>query len=94
MILSNISLAAIQIARRMGALPVALTRTSRKSDAIRVHGATDVIATSEVDVVERIMTITGGQDAHLVLDAVGGPGFVKLLQATRTKGLLLLYGAP
>lgn len=90
---SSVGLAAIQIARRMGALPIALTRTSRKSDALRARGATDVIATSEVDVAERVMAITGGQGAHLVFDAVGGPGFVKLLQATRTRGLLLLYGA-
>jgi NADPH:quinone reductase-like Zn-dependent oxidoreductase len=90
---SSVGLAAIQIARRIGAVPIALTRTSSKSDALCAHGASDVIATSEADVTERVMAITGGHGGHLVFDAVGGPGFVKLLQATATGGLLLLYGA-
>jgi NADPH:quinone reductase-like Zn-dependent oxidoreductase len=89
---SSVGLAAIQIARRIGALPIALTRTSSKVEALVAHGASEVITTSEGDVSERIMDVTEGKGAHLVLDAVAGPGTAKLLQATTTGGLLLLYG--
>jgi NADPH:quinone reductase-like Zn-dependent oxidoreductase len=90
---SGVGLAAIQTANRVGARPIALTRTSQKSGELRTHGAAAVIATEEMDVVESVKGLTDGQGADLVFDAVGGPGFVKLLQATATDGLLILYGA-
>jgi NADPH:quinone reductase-like Zn-dependent oxidoreductase len=90
---SSVGLAAIQIANSIGARPIALTRTSQKSGELRAHGAAAVIATEEMDAVESVKELTGSNGADLVFDAVGGPGFVKLLQATATDGLLILYGA-
>jgi NADPH:quinone reductase-like Zn-dependent oxidoreductase len=90
---SSVGLAAIQIANNIGARPIALTRTSQKSDELRRHGAAAVIATEEMDMVESATELTDGKGADLIFDAVGGPGFVKLLQATATDGLLILYGA-
>lgn len=90
---SGVGLAAIQTANRVGARPIALTRTSQKSVELRTHGAAAVIATAEMDVVENVKEMTDGRGADLVFDAVGGPGFVKLLQATATDGLVILYGA-
>jgi len=90
---SSVGLAAIQIANSIGARPIALTRTSQKLNELHNRGAFAVIATEEVDVVERVKELTDGKGADLVFDAVGGPGFVKLLQATATGGLLILYGA-
>jgi NADPH:quinone reductase-like Zn-dependent oxidoreductase len=89
---SGVGMAAIQIANRVGARPIALTRTSHKSDQLRKHGAAAVIAT-EVDLLESVKELTDGRGADLVFDAVGGPGFVKLLQANAADGLLILYGA-
>lgn len=90
---SSVGLAAIQVANRVGARPIALTRTLQKSAELRTHPAAAVIATEEMDVVESVKELTDGKGAELVFDAVGGPGFVKLLQATATDGLLILYGA-
>jgi NADPH:quinone reductase-like Zn-dependent oxidoreductase len=90
---SSVWLAAIQIAKSIGARPIALTRTSQKSGELCAHGAGAVIATEEADVVASVKELTDGLGAHLIFDAVGGPGFVKLLQATATDGLLILYGA-
>jgi NADPH:quinone reductase-like Zn-dependent oxidoreductase len=44
-------------------------------------------------VVEIVKEFTENKGADLVFDAVGGPGFVKILQATATDGLVILYGA-
>ncbi|WP_428998553.1 zinc-binding dehydrogenase, partial [Pseudomonas aeruginosa] len=55
---SSVGLAAIQIANMVGAVPVALTRTSDKREALLQAGAAAVIATQEQDMVAEVMTMT------------------------------------
>lgn len=90
---SSVGLAAIQIARMVGATPIATTRTSAKKEAIQKAGATHVIATEEEDLVAEVLKITGGAGARLVFDPVGGPFVEKLAAATARKGIIFLYGA-
>jgi NADPH:quinone reductase-like Zn-dependent oxidoreductase len=90
---SSVGVAAIQIASRQGARPIALTRTSSKADALVVHGATAVVATAEQDVVAEVRRLTNGKGANLVFDPVGGPAFAQLARATANGGTLILYGA-
>ncbi|MCW8381807.1 zinc-dependent alcohol dehydrogenase family protein [Streptomyces justiciae] len=90
---SSVGLAAIQVARSVGAVPVATTRTRAKEAALRKAGAADVIVTEEEDVAERILGRTAGRGAEFVFDAVAGPGVVDLARAVAPGGTLLLYGA-
>ena len=90
---SSVGLAAIQVARRVGAVPVALTRTSAKADVLKEAGAAHVIATEEQDLVSEVMKLTAGKGARVVFDPVGGPTFEKLVRATGKNGFLFLYGA-
>ena len=90
---SSVGLAAIQIANKVGAVPIALTRGSSKRQALLDAGAAHVIATDEQDLVKEILGITGGKGARVVFDPVGGPTFAKLVQATAHLGILFLYGA-
>jgi NADPH:quinone reductase-like Zn-dependent oxidoreductase len=90
---SSVGLAAIRIADRLGARPIALTRTSAKADALLGHGAAGVIATTEQDVVAEVRRLTDGKGAHLVFDPVGGSSFALLCRATANGGTLILYGA-
>ena len=90
---SSVGLAAIQIANRVGAVPVALTRGSAKRQALLDAGAAHVIATDEQDLVEEVLKITGGKGARVVFDPVGGPTMAKLARATAHQGILFLYGA-
>jgi NADPH:quinone reductase-like Zn-dependent oxidoreductase len=90
---SSVGLAAIQIANRVGAVPVALTRGQSKRQALRDAGAAHVITTDEQDLVKEVLGITGGKGARMVFDPVGGPTFAKLVQATAQLGILFLYGA-
>ncbi|MFB4279922.1 MULTISPECIES: zinc-dependent alcohol dehydrogenase family protein [unclassified Nonomuraea] len=90
---SSVGLAAIQVARRVGAVPVALTRTGAKREALLAAGAAEVIVTSEEDVVGRVLGLTGGRGAEFVFDAVAGPGVVDLARVTAPGGTLFLYGA-
>ena len=90
---SSVGLAAIQVARYVGALPVALSRTSSKADELKAAGAAHVIATTEQDVVAEILRITEGKGARVIFDPVGGPMFENLAQATAIGGIMFIYGA-
>ena len=90
---SSVGLAAIQIARMVGAVPIATTRTSAKRQALRDAGAAHVIATAEEDLAARVAEITQGRGARIVFDPVGGPAFEALTQAMSPGGILLEYGA-
>jgi NADPH:quinone reductase-like Zn-dependent oxidoreductase len=70
---SSVGLAAIQVARRTGAVPVALTRRSRKAAALKRAGAEHAIATEEQDIAKEVSRLTGGKGARVIFDAVGGP---------------------
>ncbi len=90
---SSVGLAAIQIANRLGARPIALTRKSHKSASLLEHGAAAVIATAESDVAMELKHLTNGKGADLVFDPVGGATFAKLIQGTANGGAAILYGA-
>jgi NADPH:quinone reductase-like Zn-dependent oxidoreductase len=90
---SSVGLAAIQIANKVGATPIALTRGSSKRQTLVDAGAAHVIATEEQDLVKEILGLTGGKGARIVFDPVGGPTFAKLARATARLGILFVYGA-
>jgi len=89
---SSVGLAAIQIANRMGAVPVALTRTSAKRRALLDAGADHVIASEEEDIRSRLEAIAGANGVRTVFDAVGGPAFEPLTAAMSPGGMLIEYG--
>lgn len=90
---SSVGIAAIQIARMIGATPVALTRGSGKRKPLLDAGAAHVIATGEQDLVAEAIKLTGGKGARIVFDPVGGPTVAKLTAAMAERGILFLYGA-
>jgi NADPH:quinone reductase-like Zn-dependent oxidoreductase len=90
---SSVGLASIQIANRVGATPIALTRGGSKRQALRDAGAPHVIATDEQDLVQEVRRTTGGKGARVVFDPVGGPTVAKLVKAMSRLGILFIYGA-
>jgi NADPH:quinone reductase-like Zn-dependent oxidoreductase len=89
---SSVGLAAIQIARMVGATPIATTRSSAKKLALLEAGAAHVIATAEEDLEAEVKRITGGQGARIVFDPVAGPYVETLAAATARGGTIFLYG--
>ncbi|MCP1844929.1 NADPH:quinone reductase-like Zn-dependent oxidoreductase [Bradyrhizobium sp. USDA 4524] len=89
---SSVGLAAIQIANRIGAVPIAVTRTSAKAQALREAGAAHVMASAEQDLQSRLEQIAGPNGVRVVFDAVGGPAFVPLTAAMAPGGILIEYG--
>ncbi|TGP56683.1 NADPH:quinone reductase [bacterium M00.F.Ca.ET.230.01.1.1] len=88
---SSVGLAAIQIANRIGAVPIAITRTSVKKAALFDAGAAYVVALAEEDLEERLKAIAP-LGVRVVLDAVGGPIFTPLTASMAHGGILIEYG--
>ncbi|MFG3440640.1 zinc-dependent alcohol dehydrogenase family protein [Nonomuraea sp. NPDC047897] len=89
---SSVGLAAIHTANRLGALPIAVTRTGGKRQRLIEEGAAEVIASQEEDVAGRVLALTGGRGAEHVFDAVAGPGVTELARAVAPGGTLFLWG--
>src|SRR5262245_33357856 len=90
---SSVGIAAIQIANRVGAVPIALTRKPDKANALLELGASHVVSTDTQDLVAEVKKLTAGRGARVVFDPVGGPTVVKLAAAMAPHGILFQYGA-
>jgi NADPH2:quinone reductase len=90
---SSVGLAAIQIARLLGATSIATTRTSAKKAALRDAGASHVIATQEEGLAARVAEITKGAGARVAFDPVAGPALEQLAGAMAQNGIVIEYGA-
>lgn len=90
---SSVGLAAIQIASRIGAIPIAVTRGRAKVDKLRETGAAHVIVSDEEDLESRLKQIAGADGVRVVFDPIGGPIFLPLTAAMARGGILIEYGA-
>ncbi|TIX28614.1 zinc-dependent alcohol dehydrogenase family protein [Mesorhizobium sp.] len=89
---SSVGLAAIQIANKVGATAIAVTRTSAKKQALLDAGATHVVVLAEEHLAARLNQIAGAQGVRVVFDAIGGPIFEPLTEAMSKGGILIEYG--
>jgi NADPH:quinone reductase-like Zn-dependent oxidoreductase len=88
---SSVGLATIQLARLVGAVPVAVVRSTDKTDTVLAAGAERVVTVGE-GLVEAVREVTDGRGADFVFDAVAGPGVRELARATATGGQLIVHG--
>ena len=86
-------LGAIEIARLLGAITIATTRSASKKQALLDVGADHVIVTQDEDLVARVKQITGGKGADLIFDPVAGDTLPTLAEAVAWGGQIILYGA-
>jgi NADPH:quinone reductase-like Zn-dependent oxidoreductase len=89
---SSVGLSALQVIRRAGGTPIALTRTPKKVQALRTAGATEVIVTEKEGLQQVVMKLTQNQGARVIFDAVGGNAFANLVGAAAGGGVILVYG--
>ena len=90
---SSVGIAAIEITRAEGGIPIATTRKSDKKAELTKLGADHVIATEEEDLVASVGEITGGKGARVIFDPVAGPFLEKLADAAQPGGIIFQYGA-
>jgi NADPH:quinone reductase-like Zn-dependent oxidoreductase len=90
---SSVGLAAIQITNAIEAVPIAVTRTGAKKEALIDAGAAHVIASEEENLVARTNEITGGTGVRVAFDPIAGPGIDDIAQAMAPSGIIIEYGA-
>lgn len=88
----SVGRAALQIADRIGAVPIGITRDGAKAESLRAAGAADVIVTGRDDLPTVIHERVSTEGVDIVLDLVRGPGRQDLLAGTRTGGILISAG--
>ncbi|MEM6484694.1 MAG: zinc-dependent alcohol dehydrogenase family protein [Pseudomonadota bacterium] len=90
---SSVGIAAIQLAREVGATAIATTRGHLKKERLLEAGASAVIVTDEENVVEAAMSITDGKGVDLIFDPVAGAGLGPLAEIAAPGSQIIVYGA-
>jgi NADPH:quinone reductase-like Zn-dependent oxidoreductase len=87
----GVGIAAVQLARRLGARVIG-TASATKHAALAELGVEHCIDYTREDFVKRVDEITGGRGVELVLDAVGGRSFVRSFRCLAPTGRLGMFG--
>ncbi len=88
----NVGRAAVEVGKHLGATVLATTGSDRSLEAARARGADHPIRYDREDVRDRVMEITGGEGADVVLDPVGGDLFDASLRCVAWEGKVLIIG--
>lgn len=88
----GMGIAAIQVAKALGARVVAVASGAAKEAVACAEGADAVIPSDAEDFVDRVMEATDGQGAGIVLDTVGGAATARALDCLAWRGELLVAG--
>lgn len=86
-----VGLAAVQIAKALGAIVVATASSPEKRDLAAAHGADHTVAVPSEDARERI-TAVAPRGADVVFDPIGGDVFDLSLRCVANSGRILIIG--
>ncbi len=90
---SGVGMAAIQIAKHLGATVIAATRTARKQKLATSIGADFTIDSAQSDVSRVVKTLTQGKGADVVFEHVGEATWQASLRSLAFAGRLVTCGA-
>jgi len=90
---SSVGIAAIQLARALGARPIATTTSAAKVRALEAFGSHAIIDTRHEPYVDRVKEITGGAGARVIFDPVYGPLVNDHIRAACREAVVFVYGA-
>ena len=92
----GVGLAAIELAKALGATVVAGVRHATQVDLVQAHGADHVVDLAAPDLRnalrDQLRAATGGRLADVVIDPVGGDAFDASLRALAWRGRLVVVG--
>jgi NADPH:quinone reductase-like Zn-dependent oxidoreductase len=89
---SRVGIAAIQMAKMVGAKPAALTTSPEKSNVLLGLGAFAVFSPPDADLPKKVDDLSGGF-ARVIFDAVGGPGAALLQSGASVGAVHVTYGS-
>ena len=85
-------LAAVEIAKLMGARVIAVASSPEKLAVCREHGADELLNYETRDLKSGLRELTGGEGVDVVYDCVGGEASEAALRATAWQGRFLVVG--
>jgi NADPH2:quinone reductase len=88
----GVGLAAVDLAKTMGARVIAAASSPQKLEACRARGADEAIDYSREDLRERVKALTGGRGVDVVYDPVGGALSEPALRSMAWRGRFLVVG--
>lgn len=88
----GVGLAAVEIAKAMGARVIACASSAEKLELARAHGADILVNYAEEDLKTRLKQLTDGCGVDVVYDPVGGELAEAALRATGWRGRYLVIG--
>ena len=89
----GVGLLLVQWARHLGARVIGTASTEEKMQIARNAGAHDTIDYTKQDFVAETKRLTGGEGADIIFDAVGKTTFTGDLEAVKSRGLIVVFGA-
>jgi NADPH2:quinone reductase len=88
----GVGLAAVEVARAMGARVIACASSAEKLELARSRGAGELVNYTEEDLKARLKVLTDGCGVDVVYDPVGGAYAEAALRATGWRGRYLVVG--
>jgi NADPH:quinone reductase len=88
----GVGIAAIEIAKAVGARVIACASRDDKLAVFREHGADDTVNYQSEDLRERVKALTNGKGVDVVFDPVGGPYTEPAVRSCAWRGRLLVVG--
>jgi NADPH2:quinone reductase len=85
-------LAAVHLAKLVGATVIATGRSQAKLDVVRAEGADHAIATQPGELRDRVKELTGGKGVDVVYDGVGGDLSIESLRCVTFGARYLIVG--
>lgn len=85
-------LAAVEVAKLMGAHVVAVASSEEKLAVCRQHGADELLNYSTTDLKQSLRDLTGGRGADIIYDCVGGEHSEAALRSVAWMGRFLVVG--
>jgi NADPH:quinone reductase-like Zn-dependent oxidoreductase len=89
---ASVGHACIQVAKARGATVIATTRRADKAERLRRTGADHVVVTPAEPLAARVLALTGGRGADVIVDSISGPIVAELAECAAFRGRLFVYG--
>jgi NADPH:quinone reductase-like Zn-dependent oxidoreductase len=89
---SGVGTAALQLARAAGARVIGTSRTAAKLERAKELGLEHGVHAQGDDWAKRVLELTGGRGADVILDLVGGPYLAGNQKAIASRGRMIVVG--
>lgn len=89
---SGVGTAAVQLAARAGARSIGTSRTDDKLDRASELGMSDGVAARDGRFADRVLELTGGRGADVIVDTVGAAYLEENLRALAPRGRMIVIG--